>query len=80
MPSEFKADWDALVTQYLLDAFPDFLDNYAELVQLVQEFFLVICEEISVKKTNFVESVAACLNIKRDGAKEHLSKRMDIIF
>jgi hypothetical protein len=35
LPSEFKAHWDELVKESILDAFPDFLDNYEELVPLV---------------------------------------------
>lgn len=35
LPSEFKGLWDELVKEAILDAFPDFLNNYEELVPLV---------------------------------------------
>lgn len=42
LPSEFKKLWDELVTELILDAFPDFLDKYQIFVPLVQELFLVV--------------------------------------
>ena len=35
LPSEFKKLWDELVTELILDAFPDFLDRYKLFVCLV---------------------------------------------
>ena len=35
LPSEFKNAWDELVKESILDAFPDFLDRYQELIPLV---------------------------------------------
>lgn len=32
LPSELKGIWDKLVKEQILDAFPDFLDEYKELV------------------------------------------------
>lgn len=46
LPSEFKSAWDELVKELILDAFPDFLDRYEELVPLVQELFIMLREEI----------------------------------
>jgi hypothetical protein len=46
LPSEFKSAWDELVKELILDAFPDFLDKYEELVPLVQELFIVVRLEI----------------------------------
>lgn len=46
LPSEFKSAWDELVKELILDAFPDFLDKYEELVPLVQELFIVVRQEI----------------------------------
>ena len=42
LPSEFKKLWDELVTELILDAFPDFLDQYKLFVCLVQELFIVV--------------------------------------
>lgn len=50
LPSEFKNAWDELVKELILDAFPDFLDKYEELVPLVQELFIVVREEIEMMK------------------------------
>ena len=46
MPSEFKSAWDVLVNEHILDAFPDFLDKYEELIPLVQELFISVRQEI----------------------------------
>ena len=35
LPSEFKKLWDELVTEHILDAFPDFLEHYKSFVCLV---------------------------------------------
>ena len=35
LPSEFKNLWDELVTELILDAFPDFLGQYKSIVILV---------------------------------------------
>lgn len=35
LPSEFKKLWDELVKEGILDAFPDFLENYKHLVGLI---------------------------------------------
>jgi hypothetical protein len=46
LPSEFKSAWDVLVNEHILDAFPDFLDKYEELIPLVQELFISVRQEI----------------------------------
>ena len=40
LPSEFKAAWDELVKELIVDAFADQLDNYERLVPLAQELFI----------------------------------------
>jgi hypothetical protein len=35
LPSEFKDKWNELVSEKILDAFPDFLDKFRLLVPLV---------------------------------------------
>jgi predicted nucleic acid-binding protein len=35
LPSEFKTLWDELVTELILDAYPDFLGQYKQIVPLV---------------------------------------------
>ena len=42
LPSEFKKLWDELVKELIIDAFPDFLDQYKMFVSLVQELFILI--------------------------------------
>ena len=63
LPSEFKKLWDELVTELILDAFPDFLDNYKVFVPLVQELFLVVQELILDTKNKMVMKVAQDLNL-----------------
>ena len=42
LPSEFKNLWDELVKEGILDAFPDFLENYKHLVGLIQQLFIMV--------------------------------------
>jgi hypothetical protein len=34
LPSEFKKLWDELITEHLLDAFPDLIDDYKKMTVL----------------------------------------------
>ena len=36
LPSEFKKLWDELITEHLLDAFPDLIDDYKKMTVLTQ--------------------------------------------
>jgi len=63
LPSEFKQAWDELVKESILDAFPDFLDNYEELVPLVQELFIFIREEIIQIQRSILVDIAKRLNL-----------------
>ena len=63
LPSEFKQSWDELVKESILDAFPDFLDNYEELVPLVQELFIFIREEIIQIQRSILVDIAKRLNL-----------------
>lgn len=63
LPSEFKSAWDELVKELILDAFPDFLDKYEELVPLVQELFIVVRMEIELIQKNILTDVANRLKL-----------------
>ena len=63
LPSEFKKLWDELVTELILDAFPDFLDQYKLFVCLVQELFIVTRQLILDTKQQIVVKVATELNL-----------------
>ena len=63
LPSEFKKLWDELVTELILDAFPDFLDSYKQFVCLVQELFIVVRQLILDTKFEMVLKVATQLNL-----------------
>lgn len=58
LPSEFKKLWDELVTELILDAFPDFLDQYKLFVCLVQELFIVVRQLILDTKQEMVIKIA----------------------
>ena len=58
LPSEFKKLWDELVTELILDAFPDFLDQYKLFVCLVQELFIVVRKLILDTKQEMVIKIA----------------------
>ena len=66
LPSEFKSAWDELVKELILDAFPDFLDRYEELVPLVQELFIVVREEIEIMKKAMIIDIAKRLQLLDD--------------
>lgn len=63
LPSEFKSAWDELVKELILDAFPDFLDKYGELVPLVQELFIVVRAEIVQIQRNIILDIGKRLNL-----------------
>ena len=75
LPSEFKTAWDELVKESILDAFPDFLDKYHELVPLVQELFILIRQEITDIQKSIVIDVGKRLNLIDD----QTSKEADVI-
>ena len=43
--------------ELILDAFPDFIDKYEEIVPLVQELFIVVREEIEAMKRKMLEDI-----------------------
>jgi len=63
LPSEFKKLWDELVTELILDAFPDFLDQYKRFVCLVQELFIVVRMLILDTKREMVVKIAKELRL-----------------
>jgi hypothetical protein len=50
LPSEFKEAWTQLVSEKILDALPDFLNNFHLLVPMVQEIFGLMKELLENKK------------------------------
>jgi len=66
LPSEFKSLWDELVTELILDAFPDFLDQYRLFVSLVQELFTQVRQLIIDTKKDIVAKVGHELNLDTD--------------
>lgn len=77
LPSEFKKLWDELVTELILDAFPDFLDKYKLFVCLVQELFLVVQQLILETKRDMIVKIGqqmqllpAELDLKSESAKQ----------
>lgn len=67
LPSEFKEKWNELVTELILDAFPDFLDKFHVLVPLIHELFLVIREQVEGREKRAIEDVVQALNLKTEG-------------
>ena len=68
MPSEFKKLWDELVTELILDAFPDFLEQFKPFCCLVQELFIVVRQLILDTKHQMVVKMATELRLLPDGA------------
>jgi len=63
LPSEFKEKWNELVTELIMDAFPDFLDKFHILIPLIHELFLVIREQVEGRERQAIEDVAKVLNL-----------------
>lgn len=63
LPSEFKEKWNELVSEKILDAFPDFLDKYYLLVPLIQELFLLVGELLKQKQDQSIQEIARILNL-----------------
>ena len=68
LPSEFKKLWDELVTELILDAFPDFLEQYKPFCCLVQELFIVVRQLILDTKQKMVVKMATDLRLIPEGA------------
>ena len=70
MPSEFKKLWDELVTELILDAFPDFLEQYKPFVCLVQELFIVVRQLILDTKHKMIVKMATDLHLIPEGSAD----------
>ena len=66
LPSEFKKLWDELVTELILDAFPDFLDHYTYFTAFSQEAFIMVKELILEMKSDITRKIAQELNLEED--------------
>ena len=55
-----------MVTESIMDAFPDFLDKYFLLVPLIHELFLVVRQIIEQRQQDRIASIKALLNLDAD--------------
>ena len=79
MPSEFKKLWDELVTELILDAFPDFLEQYKPFCCLVQELFIVVRQLILDTKHKMVVKMATELLLIPEGADSNSEQTKQVI-
>ena len=79
MPSEFKAAWDELATELIIDAFTN-IDQYQEVVPLVQELFIAIDEEIHTIKSSITLEVGSILHLEGEKAIGLLETRLQPLF
>ena len=79
LPSEFKEKWNELVTEQILDAFPDFLDKFHILIPLVHELFVVVRQAIEKKWNLNIENIAKTLNLGQ-GQHEELKNKLQSVF
>ena len=73
LPSEFKETWNELVSEKILDAFPDFLDvdKYYLLVPFIQELFLLVRDLLKSKQDAAITDIAKVLNlVDADGSPD----------
>ena len=47
-----------MVTEQIMDAFPDFLDKYYLLVPLIHELFIVVREAVVAKQTSCIKQIS----------------------
>jgi len=74
LPSEFKKLWDELVTELILDALPDFLDQYKLFVCLVQELFIVVRDLLLDTREQIVLQIAKDLHLVGEKADLNCEK------
>ena len=87
MPSEFKEKWNEMVTEQILDAFPDFVDKFYLLVPLIHELFLTIRETIQNKQKCLISKIAENLNLMEgDNSQQNeqisnmLNSKLQVVF
>lgn len=70
-----------MVTESIMDAFPDFLNKYFLLVPLVQELFLVVRESIEKKQSKYISDIQSLLNLSDvPQASDLLFKKLKPVF
>lgn len=79
LPSEFKEKWNEMVTELIMDAFPDFLDKYYLLVPLIHELFITVRALLQRKQDACIAGVASLLNLKYDDPKRQAALE-DVIY
>ena len=86
LPSEFKEKWNEMVTELIMDAFPDFLDKYFLLVPLIHELFITVRSILNRKQDAYIAGITKLLNLKYDdpkrqaGVEEVIYKKLKPIF
>ena len=80
LPSEFKEKWNEMVTELIMDAFPDFLDKYYLLVPLLHELFVVVRELIENKQKESIETIIGVLNLNKESDSKQQLKVQDLLF
>jgi len=80
LPSEFKAEWDKLVKESMIDAFPDFLESYKHFTMLSQEIFIVVIEQVRKAIAEKYETLARSMNLNGEEQIKHVTVKLKPIF
>lgn len=79
LPSEFKKLWDQLLTEQILDAFPDFLGDFRRMTVLTQQLFKDVRALIIDTKRLKLEQLSAVLFGASETSPE-LEQRLQTVF
>lgn len=79
LPSEFKKLWDQLLTEQILDAFPDFLGDFRRMTVLTQQLFKDVRALIIDTKRHKLEQLATVLFGTSETSPE-LEQRLQTVF
>ena len=68
------------MTDHIIDAFGDFLDDYQVLIPLVHELFLTLNQEIERIKLSVIDKVKDVLKLPEGTKIDHLETKFQSIF
>ena len=80
LPSEFKENWNNLVTEGILDAFPDFLDKFQYLTPLIHELFIYVKSIVENRQQKIIENLKQDMNLKDEGVDKTLHSKLKNVF
>lgn len=69
-----------MVSEMIMDAFPDFLDKFYVLVPLVHKLFQLARSLIEAKRDELLDQIATLLQLVDSSEREGLHKKLKPVF